>query len=144
MEIRMHIIIRKARDKDVQVLEDLFREFSSWNLPRQESLLKAIGDPNGELLVAEYDDQVVGFLHQIFFVDPLHAGVNSDITSLFVKEEYRGKGIASSLVNKAVENAKRRKVLEIHVTTREKNHKAIRFYQKHGFTREGVLFEKNP
>lgn len=140
----MHIIIRKAKDDDVQVLEDLFSEFSSWKLSRHESLLKAIGDPNGELLVAEYDDQVVGFLHQIFFVDPLHAGVNSDITSLFVKEGYRGKGLASSLVNKAVENAKRRKVLEIHVTTRENNQKAIGFYQKHGFTREGVLFEKNP
>jgi len=70
--------------------------------------------------------------------------VNSDITSLFVKEEHRRKGIASQLMQKAIENAKRRKVIEIHVTTREDNQKAIRFYQEHGFTREGVLFELNP
>ena len=142
--MRMSITIRKARNDDIQVLEDLFSEFSDWNLSRQESLLEAINDPNGELLVAEFDNQVVSFLHQIFFVDPLHAGVNSDITSLFVREEYRRKGIASSLVCKAVENAKRRKVSEIHVTTRENNQIAIRFYQELGFTREGVLFEKNP
>ncbi|MGD8565272.1 MAG: GNAT family N-acetyltransferase [Candidatus Bathyarchaeota archaeon] len=140
----MKVTIRKARKEDIQVLEELFLEFSSWNLDRQKSLHKVIDDPNGILLVAEYNDQVVGFIHQVFFMDPLHAGHNSDITNLFVKEKFRRKGIASSLVQKALEDAKRRKVVEIHVTTRKNNLKAINFYQELGFKMEGLLFEKNP
>ena len=140
----MKVIIRKARIEDVQVLEELFLEFSNWNIDRKKSLHKVIDDPNGILLVAEYNNQVVGFIHQVFFMDPLHAGHNSDITNLFVKEKFRRKGIASSLVQKAIEDAKRREVVEIHVTTRESNQKAINFYQELGFKMEGLLFEKNP
>lgn len=140
----MSMTIRKASEEDISVLEDLFSRFSSWNLHRRESLREAINDANGELLVVQIDDQIAGFLHQVFFVDPLHAGLNSDITNLFVKEEYRRRGVGSSLVQKALENAKRRNVIEIHVTTREDNKVAMKFYQKLGFTREGVLFEKNP
>jgi len=140
----MKVTIRKAKEEDIQVLEDLFLDFSDWNLSRRKILHEAINDPTGELLVAESADQTIGFLHQVFFVDPLHAGLNSNITSLFVKEEFRRTGIASSLVQKAVESAKRREVIEIHVTTRENNQPAIRFYEKLGFTKEGVLFEKNP
>lgn len=140
----MSIAIRLAREEDVPVLEDLFLEFSSWNLQRSETLLKAIKDPDGELLVAESNGKVVAFLHQIFFIDPLHAGLNSDITNLFVKKGCRRKGIASSLVEKAVENAKRRNVIEIHVTTRENNRTAMELYEKLEFTKEGILFEKNP
>lgn len=140
----MSIAIRLAIEEDIPVLEELFLEFSSWNLQRSETLLKAIKDPNGELLVAESNGQVVAFLHQIFFIDPLHAGLNSDITSLFVKEGCRRKGIALSLVEKAVENAKRRNVIEIHVTTRESNRTAMELYEKLGFTKEGILFERNP
>jgi len=140
----MSITIRLAREEDIPVLEELFLDFSNWNLQRSETLLKAIKDPNGELLVTESNGQVVAFLHQIFYIDPLHAGLNSDITSLFVKEGYRRKGIASSMIEKAVENAKRRNVIEIHVTTRENNRTAMELYEKLEFTKEGVLFEKNP
>jgi len=140
----MSLNIRLASEEDIPILEELFLEFSDWHLQRGETLRNVIKDTDGELLVVEYDGCIVAFLHQIFYVDPLHAGVNSDITSLFVKEEHRRKGIASQLMQKAIENAKRRKVIEIHVTTREDNQKAIRFYQEHGFTREGVLFELNP
>jgi len=140
----MSLNIRLAGEEDIPILEELFLEFSDWHLQRGETLRNVIKDTDGELLVVEYDGCIVAFLHQIFYVDPLHAGVNSDITSLFVKEEHRRKGIASQLMQKAIENAKRRKVIEIHVTTREDNQEAIRFYQEHGFTREGVLFELNP
>lgn len=140
----MKVTTRKARIGDIQVLEELFLEFSNWDIDRKKSLHEVIDDPNGILLVAEYNNQVVGFIHQVFFMDPLHAGHNSDITNLFVKEKFRRKGIASSLVQKAIEDAKRREVVEIHVTTRESNQKAINFYQELGFKMEGLLFEKNP
>jgi ribosomal protein S18 acetylase RimI-like enzyme len=61
-----------------------------------------------------------------------------------VKKEHRRKGIASKLIQQSLEHARRRNVVEVHVTTREDNTSAIRFYEAKAFRREGVLFEINP
>jgi ribosomal protein S18 acetylase RimI-like enzyme len=140
----MSVSLRLARAADLPVLEALFLEFSDWPLQRGATLQRALKDPHGELLVAESNEQVVAFLHQIFFIDPLHAGWNSTITSLFVKEGHRREGTASKLLHKALEEAKRRNVREVHVTTREDNDPAIRLYERHGFQKTGILLEKNP
>lgn len=140
----MPLIIRQAREADARILGDLFLKFSDWHLDRKKSIQKAMSDPNGVLLVAELEGEVIALLHQVFFNDPLHAGLNSDITSLFVKEEHRRKGIASQLLKEALEDAKKRNVIEVHVTTRENNDLAIKLYERHGFERAGIVFEKNP
>ncbi len=135
--------VRRAKQEEMQVLEKLFEEFSQWPLDRLASINRAINDPNGELLVAEVDHQIVGFIHQVFYEDPLHGGQNSIITDLFVKQLYRGKRIGSQMLKKALKSAKRRKVKEVHVSTRENNKNAMEFYEKHGFCRAGPLFEKD-
>lgn len=140
----MTLNIRLAREQDVQVLEQLFLEFSQWQIRRDEAIRKAIRDPAGELLVAESSGRVVAFIHQVFFQDPLHAGLNSAITGLFVSDRYRGRGIASQLVKRALENAKTRKVVEVHVDTEESNRDAVKLYERLGFRKVGVMFERNP
>ena len=136
--------IRLARPDDFQALADLFLEFSEWPLERHDSILAAIENPDEELFVAESEGQIVGFIHQIYYNDPLHAGLSSNLTSLYVKSEHRRRGIGSQLVQQSLEHARRRKVVEVHVTTREGNIDAIRFYETNAFTREGILFEINP
>lgn len=128
----------------MKVLNRLFKEFSNWHLERTASIRKAITSSEGELLVAEVDGQIVGFVNQVFFEDPLHAGLNSLVTDLFVKKEFRGLGIGSELTKRALLSAKAKKVKEVHVAMREDNHEAMRFYEKHGFSRAGMLFEFNP
>jgi len=140
----LSIIIRRAEEKDIPVLEELFLQFSDWPLQREQTLRNIMKDPTSELLVAESEQEIVGLLHQIFFLDPFHAGLNSHITSLFTKEVHRKKGIGTQLLKKAIENAKQRNVVEVHVDTEEENASAIAFYQKHGFTKAGVMFETNP
>lgn len=140
----MSIIIRQAEERDTPVLEDLFLQFSEWPLQRGQTLRKIMKETTSELLVAESNQEIIGLIHQIFFLDPVHAGLNSFITSLFVKEPHRKKGIGSQLLQKAIENAKKKSVIEVHVDTEENNTKAIEFYQKHGFRKVGVMFENNP
>ena len=140
----MSVSVRQAKEFDVPVLEELFHSFSEWELERAESIQKAVKDPNGELLVAELKGSVIAFLHQVFYNDPLHAGLCSTITNLFVKKEYRRSGIASELLRRALESAKRRNVKEVHVTTRKNNTDALRLYLKSGFREEGILLEFNP
>ena len=141
---QLPIIIRQAKEEDTPVLEDLYLQFSQWPLERGVALRKIVKEKTSELLVAESNQEIVGFIHQIFFLDPVHAGLNSYITSLFVKEPYQGKGIGSQLLQKAIENAKKRGVIEVHVDTEENNAKAVEFYQKRGFKKAGVMFESNP
>jgi len=140
----MSVAIRLARDEDVPVLEELYLQFTNWTLQRNEALRKAVKDPNCELLVAEINEHIVGFAHQVFFLDIVHAGLNSTITSLFVKEEHRKKGVASKLIQEALTSAKNRKVVEVHLDTKDYNEQAIRLYEKHGFKRVGITFECNP
>jgi ribosomal protein S18 acetylase RimI-like enzyme len=140
---KLSVIIRPAEEKDIPVLEDLFLQFSEWPLQRSHTLRKIMKEPTSELLVAESNQEIVGLIHQIFFLDPFHAGLNSYITSLFVKETHREKGIGSHLLEKVIENAKKKGVIEVHVDTEEDNTEAIEFYQTHGFKKVGVIFENN-
>ena len=140
----MSVIIRRAKEEDTPVLEELFLKFSEWPLQRGQTLRKIVKETTSELLVAESNQEIVGFIHQVFFLDPVHAGLNSYITSLFVKESHRKKGIGSQLLKKAVENAKKKGVIEVHVDTEENNARAIEFYLKREFKKAGVIFENNP
>ena len=125
-------------------MEDLFLQFSEWPLQRSQTLHKIMKDPASELLVAESDQEIVGLIHQIFFLDPFHAGLNSYITSLFVKEPHRQKGIGTQLLERVIEDAKKKGVVEVHVDTEDDNTEAIEFYQTHGFKKAGLIFESTP
>ena len=140
----MSINIRRAEEKDTPVLEDLLLQFSEWPLQRDQTLHRIMRETTSELLVAESNQEIIGLIHQIFFLDPVHAGLNSYITSLFVKESHRKKGIGSQLLQKAIESAKKKGVIEVHVDTEENNVRAMEFYQKSGFKKVGVVFEYNP
>ena len=85
----MSVVVRSARAEDIQFLGELFLKFSNSTVERSETLHKAIRDPSEELLVAELEGHIVAFIHQVFFNDPFHGGISSNITSLFVKEEHR-------------------------------------------------------
>ncbi len=144
MKTHTSINVRTASERDLLQLKDLFLKFSKMKLQRTESIKKALQSPDEELLVAVSDDQLIAFLHHVFYNDPLHAGPCSNITSLFVKEQHRRRGVASLLLKKALETAKSRNVIEVHVSTRGDNRTAIRFYEKRDFTKAGILFEVNP
>ena len=140
----LNVHMRLAQKEDAEVLERLFNEFSDCQMSRAVSIQKAISDPNAMFLVAEIDNEIVAFVHQVFFEDPFHAGTNSLITSLFVSKIHRKHGIAANMIKKAIENARTREVQEVHVSTRTDNTGAIRLYEKLGFRKEGVLLEMNP
>ena len=139
----LSFVIRRAELKDVKVLEDLFLQASSLLLERGEVLRKVLKDKDSELIVSESNGEVVGFIHQIYVLDPFHGGLNSYIVNLFVKEACRNMRIGSQLVKKALENAKKKGVIEVHVDTEEDNMNAIRFYEKHGFRKVGIMLEKS-
>lgn len=52
--------------------------------------------------------------------------------TFYVKEEHRGQGIATQLLERIIQHA-RAQVLQLHCAVNTANHQALKLYQKHGF-----------
>jgi len=123
------IKIRRATEKDISIVENSIATWQNWQTPREESIMRAIR--NSELLVAEKQDKVVGFIHYIMHEDIIDGGLNSFITAFYVVPEFRNRGIGSSLLRAAVRDALGRGALGIEASTT--NPDARRLYEKHHF-----------
>lgn len=86
---------------------------------------------DGEFMAfgAFYDDTLVGVME--CFLESWNNRFR--ITNLLVFENFRGKGIGTSFINKAVEIAEKDKARMIVLETQTCNRKAIDFYLKMGF-----------
>lgn len=139
------IKVRSANEKDLQSLVILAEEFipgEADNRKRIAVLKQALRNPNYELLVAELEEEIVGFIDQWIIHDFTHGAKLSHIHSLYVSSEHRRKGVASSLLQEAMKNARNMEVSEIHITTRFDNKPAINLYRKHGLVKEHLQLEK--
>ena len=139
------IKIRSANEKDLQSLVILAEEFIPGEAEKKKRinvLKQALRSPNYQLLVAELEGEIAGFIDQWVIQDFTHGAKLSYIHSLYVSSEHRRKGIASKLLQETIKNAKNMGVLEIHVTTRFDNKPAINLYKKHGLVKEHLELEK--
>jgi len=57
----------------------------------------------------------------------------AELASLAVDPKYRGKGVASALMDGTLRRLRRRGILRIHLMVKVTNKTAIRFYQRYGF-----------
>lgn len=89
-----------------------------------------------EVLVAEIDGEVVGFLSLLFPYGL--TGVRALIDELAVEPAHRRQGIGASLVEAAVRLARRRGCSHLLVDTSRANEPAQAFYRACGFPTEGI------
>ncbi len=139
------ITIRFANDMDFQDLIVLAEEFmpeEASKKKRAKMLKQALTNPNYELLVADLEGEIVGFIDYWLTHDFIHGAKLSYIHNLYVRSEHRRKGVASKLLKEVMRNAQRTGVSEIHVTTRFDNKSAIQLYKKHGLVKEHLELEK--
>lgn len=141
---RMSVAIRRPNTGDIERLEQLYQEYMRVDGSRMQALRSAIEGVSSLMCVAEAEGEVVGLIHQIFYVDPLHAGECSSILFLYVAEVFRERGVASLLLKAALSDASERGIIEVHVSTRADNLIAIELYRSLGFEYAGPLFEHNP
>lgn len=102
---------------------DMFDEI--WD--SEENLQGMIKNNPEAILVAE-DGEVIG---NIFFV-PYGSKVGY-LFRLAVKKEYRQKGIATQLIEKAIESARRKGFIEIALFADSDKKNLLNFYQKRNF-----------
>ena len=114
----MHIRLENTESQKVQEIGDLIRSYNRSNREAAESepLNIYVEDDSGELMA--------GLVAETF-------GNWLEIEYLFVKEEFRGQGIGSKLLQQAESEAKNRNCRYVFVNTY--HFQAPNFYQKQGY-----------
>lgn len=146
----IEIIIRKVAKSDYQIIKKLVKELydtldEKAGMDEHLSLKKfeeILNEPKTEVLVAEADDKVVGYLTINYNKSLLDVGATAIIDELIVTKAYQKHGVGKQLVNSAIEFATRRGCSEIGVGTEFDNTIARGFYKACGFKEIGVIFEK--
>lgn len=134
-----NLVIRTAEEKDIPVILSLIKELADYEkllseVEANEDKLKdtLFKKKYAEVLIAEYDRIPAGqalFFHNYstFLAKP---GIY--LEDLFVKPEYRDKGIGKALLLKIIEIAKERSCGRVEWSVLNWNEPAIGFYKKLG------------
>jgi diamine N-acetyltransferase len=101
-----------------------------------EKMTAEINNPHSEFYFAAQEEQVIGYLKVNF--GPAQTEIKNDnameIERIYVLQEFHGKNIGQMLYEKAIQVAQAAKVEYVWLGVWEKNQRALRFYQKNGFT----------
>lgn len=136
------MIIRKAKATDAEELKVLYFEYLTHFPPKEEQDMNLWGamldkfeqDENMYLLVAEENGMVVSTV-QMAIVENLTHNVRpfAVIENVVTHGDYRKRGYASALLEKASEIAKERSCYKIFLETGSNKESTLNFYKNNGF-----------
>lgn len=86
-------------------------------------------EPEGVILLAYWKLQLAGCVA----LRPIQEGI-CEMKRLFVRREFKGKGIGKALALAIIQEGKDRNYRKMHLDTLERLQPAVRLYQKLGFT----------
>lgn len=126
-----------------QLVEGLGQEFDhkrfDWGISRRiydklqrHGILIAIDE--------DKDDEVIGMIVAELRIDPFGTS-EGYIKQVFLKEDYRGKGIGELLIKKAIEHLQKIKVEKVKVNIKEKAKVAANLYSKMHFKKVYEVLE---
>ena len=98
-------------------------------------------DPNNELVVACYTNQIIGVLQLTFIPCLTYQGSwRALIEGVRVASSMRGKGVGRQLLQRAIDRARDKGCQLIQLTTDKQRPKTLHFYESLGFraTHEGM------
>lgn len=134
--------IRKAKSSDADALKMLyFEHLTNWQPKEEQDMTKWQAlidsfedDDNMFLLVAETDGRVVSTI-QMAIIKNLTHNIRpfAVIENVVTHSDYRNKGYASSLLEKATEIAKDRNCYKIMLETGSEKESTLNFYRNNGF-----------
>ena len=103
-----------------------------------------ISDTSGVVLLAERPDApeaetLVGYAHLVPGLAPpaVQGPAPMELKRLYVTRSWHGKGIAQALMDAALDAARARGAKTLWLGVWERNHRAVAFYGKYGFSRVG-------
>ncbi len=127
-------IVRDASGELLSSLNVLLPQLSDSAPPLSMSdLERLVASDSSTLFVAREGDLVVGSLTLVVFSLP--SGPRAWIEDVVVDSRFRGRGAGERLTATAIEEARRRGVRTLDLTTRPSRDAANRLYQRMGFVR---------
>lgn len=134
--------IRKAKCTDANALKTLYFEYLTHFPPKEEQdmnlwehlLDKFEKDENMYLLVIEEDGKVVSSV-QMAIIENLTHNVRpfAVIENVVTHADYRNRGYASALLEKASEIAREHRCYKVFLETGSNKESTLNFYKKNGF-----------
>ncbi len=126
-------------------LQDFERKLDSTKQKGQDIAAKYIqdlvDDKTGDLIIAETDNKVIGFIFCYPEQDIDLIAPYMYITDLVVLPEYRGQGFARSLIGYVIELAHSRKLHSVKLNVLYANANAVNFYEEYGFERYELVLK---
>lgn len=136
------MLIRKAKRTDAEDLKVLYFKFLTHFPPKEEQdmnlwqdlLEKFEKDENMYLLVVEEDGKVVSSV-QMAIIESLTHNVRpfAVIENVVTHVDYRNRGYASALLEKASEIAKEHRCYKVFLETGSNKESTLNFYRNNGF-----------
>ena len=119
------LILRRMAPSDVVGVREVLSQSPESALWSESGILESCR--NGIGWVAERDGQIAGFLMARVITDEF------EILNMAVGRQHRREGIASGLIQRALEWALIAEAKSVHLEVRESNVAAISLYSRHGF-----------
>jgi GNAT superfamily N-acetyltransferase len=126
--LSQRVVVRRGSKADALSINALLSEWLSFKPEsgRLDSISRAVS--NAELLVAEADSTVVGFIHYVMHEDIIDGNPNSFITAFYVTPTHRWRGIGTLLLDRAIRDSLARGAVGVETSTIHAN--AKRLYEK--------------
>ena len=138
------MVVRPATYEDAESVFEMLGDFATSYVPERAAFDRwypgIVARQEGELLVAEDDRGVVGYILAADMPTLFANGPVTELLELYVRPSSRGGGIGRSLVGSAVRGASQRGAVEVTAPTR----RARDFYLALGFESTAEYFKIKP
>lgn len=128
-------MVRLANINDAQQLYELNKLFNGENTSSIEKVkFSLLYNKNEVIIVDEQDNDLTGFICLQIKTSFCYEKSLVEITELYIKEEYRNKGIAKSLLRFAEKHCKEKlNINKVELITNKANINAQSLYKKSGY-----------
>lgn len=125
-------VLNEVTDEVVEAFGRLLPQLSTTAKPLDTAKLSAIAASSAStVLLARLDNQIVGTLTLVTFRIP--SGVRAWIEDVIVDEAFRGRQIATTLIDEAIKLAVQAEARTVDLSSRPSRESAGRLYERVGF-----------
>ena len=135
--MKSKIKIRKVEKQDLDFVYKAICELENEILNFEvfkEIFNDNISNPKNLYLIAENENESLGFIS--FHTQNLlhHCGLVGEIQEFFIHQNFRGQGVGRQLINEVLHYANQNNLKSIEVTTNKKRVENVAIYENLGFT----------
>lgn len=132
-------IFRKMTEADIEEIARLEAQTFSdaWTV---KGITETFQGNQSMITVAEEEGRVIGYCILYYVLD------EGEIARIAVEKGMRRKGVGDRLLAAAISDGEKMGLTHLFLEVRESNESARRFYEKHGFLKDGIRkgFYENP